>query len=196
MSRDGRPERTALAKEPFVRRPLSLAQRARPGRSWDERLVARAPALYRAVASFALSLPPRAHLRRAFVERAARSAFAAYNRRDFELVLVAYDPQIEFHSAMSGLLDLESAYHGHDGLRRFWALWLEAWEEFEFEPAELIDFRKQTLFLIKVHARAGESGIEAPHELAISVTYRGGAIVRHEEWRAWADALEGLGVRS
>lgn len=43
-----------------------------------------------------------------------------------------------------GIPDLSEVYRGHDGVRRFWRQWLDAWDEIEIDytdPVELFDGR-------------------------------------------------------
>jgi hypothetical protein len=96
-----------------------------PSRSRNlvERLMVRFPYLYRRLTAFAQRrLPnPRSRLRRAILRRESISAYAAFNRRDFELMLVRYAPDVEFEFD-PGLqtLDLSGTFRGHqeilDGL--------------------------------------------------------------------------------
>lgn len=53
------------------------------------------------------------------MEAIARSFIEAFNRRDADGLVALADPEIEFHP--TPLVQTDSRYHGHDGLRR----WLE-----------------------------------------------------------------------
>jgi hypothetical protein len=41
-----------------------------------------------------------------------------------------YDPEIEWDATRGGdhVSDVASLYHGHDGVRAYWAAWLAAWQ--------------------------------------------------------------------
>src|SRR5439155_16969484 len=126
----------------YVRRRISLGP-ARSRRSLDQRLRARMPALLlRAIASRVLSLSPRSRLRRAFLEQATRSGYDAYNRRDWDVVLSAYDPQVEIR--LHHVEGLDGVQQGHEGWRHYWRFWFEAWEESHMEPEEILDFQDRT----------------------------------------------------
>jgi hypothetical protein len=52
----------------------------------------------------------------------------ALNRRDREVVLAAFDPEVELNFfGLPGALDTEDRYHGHEGFIRYWATIDEAW---------------------------------------------------------------------
>ncbi len=65
-------------------------------RSLDERLLARFPALYQRLAVITRRLSPGSRLRRALLRRASSSGWAAFNRRDVDLMLIRYAPDVEF----------------------------------------------------------------------------------------------------
>jgi SnoaL-like domain len=78
----------------------------------------RSPGLYKRWAALALGLlSPGSRLRRASARRAFISGWAAFNRRDFELMLVRYAPDVEFEfNPGQQALDLGGIFHGHEGL--------------------------------------------------------------------------------
>ena len=67
--------------------------RASRRRTLDERLGVRFPGLARLSGKALFRLPPRSRLRQAILARAMTRAYAAANRRDFELILTANDPE-------------------------------------------------------------------------------------------------------
>jgi ketosteroid isomerase-like protein len=175
----------------YVRRRISLGP-TRSRRSLDQQLRAHAPALSRAIASRVLSRSPRSRLRQALQAQAARSGFDAYNRRDWEVVLSLYDPQVEIR--LHHVEGIEGVHHGHEGWRHYWRLWFEAMEESHMEPEEIVDFQDRTLFLGWTRTRAAGSGLEMKQPTAWLLTYRAGAVVLHEEWWDQAMALEAVGL--
>src|SRR3954468_19821041 len=83
-----------------VRSRVSLpSERASQRRALDERLFVRFPAAYRLLADRLMRLPPRSRLRRLILARIAGRAAAAVNRRDFDVLFLAFDPGIEYHPA-------------------------------------------------------------------------------------------------
>jgi ketosteroid isomerase-like protein len=75
-----------------------------------------------------------------------RRAIEAFNARDTDALIELFDPQIEYHSAMTtpGGAD----YRGHDGMRRYFDDLEDAWgDEFRVEPEAYFDLGEHTLLL-------------------------------------------------
>src|SRR4051812_4902592 len=68
----------------------------RQHRTLDERLFVRFPMLYQGFASVWSRLPNRSRLRRRVLLRITAQATSAANRRDFDVLLIGFHPQIEF----------------------------------------------------------------------------------------------------
>src|SRR4051812_40672652 len=66
-------------------------------RTPEQRLFARFPGLYRLLADAVSRLPPGSRLRRLMLARSIGLAYAAANRRDFDFVLIGWDPGSEYH---------------------------------------------------------------------------------------------------
>jgi hypothetical protein len=82
--------------------------------------------------------------------------FEAFNRQDFEAVLILCHPQGEFRPALdlveSGIA--EPSYYGHAGYMASMSDWLSAWVDFLIEPQELIDLGDRVVVLAKRSAWA------------------------------------------
>src|SRR5436190_13864804 len=130
-----------------TRIPISpLSERAAQRRTLDEHLFARFPGLYRLLARALAGLPQRSRLRRLTVGRAIQRGYAALNRRDYDVVLMRSDPAVEYRP--NGDLippDLDPVFYGHHGYRRLWTRWFDAFEDFRWEPKEIIDFGDKLL---------------------------------------------------
>ena len=115
-----------------VRPPSGSASRRR---TVDERLRVRAPALFQRYSEAVLRLPPRSRIRQAALARAMTRAYAAANRRDFELILASNDPaSYEYHPSVDLLPpDFDSVYRGHQGYLAFWRRWLDAFEDIRWD---------------------------------------------------------------
>jgi hypothetical protein len=105
-----------------VRSRLSLPSgRSAQRRSLDERFFVRFPAAYRLGAAAWMRLSPECRLRRLFLARIGGRAMAAVNRRDFGVLFLAIDPNIEYHPAGDQLpLDMDEVSHGHKGYEKVW----------------------------------------------------------------------------
>ena len=80
-----------------VRIPVTpLRPPASERRTLDERFFARLPGLYRLIAPLLTRVPVGSRRRRWLVTRLIRRAYAAGNRRDFEVILVGYHPEREY----------------------------------------------------------------------------------------------------
>ena len=97
-------------------------------------------------------------------EELVREGFRAYNARDMGALMPLLDPAIEVHND-SGLLNA-GTFHGHDGYRRWTALWEEAWEDFQNTPQE-VEAIGDSHVVARVHAngRGRGSGVEVSREV-------------------------------
>ena len=80
-----------------------------------------------------MRMPPR--LRRLLTARRMWQAYAAANRRDFDSVLVGWDPASEYHPSADLIApDQEAVFYGHDGYRQLWRYWLDAFQDIRWDP--------------------------------------------------------------
>jgi ketosteroid isomerase-like protein len=88
-----------------------------------------------------------------------RAAFELWNKGDYEGVLAYAHPDVVWRISPF-LPDVESVYEGHDGLRRFFRTFTEAWEENWFTIERVIDERPgQILVELKFIGKARD-GLE------------------------------------
>jgi ketosteroid isomerase-like protein len=171
-----------------------LSERASRRRSLDERLVVRLPALYRLLAGAFMRLPPRSRLRRLMLARRAQRAYAAANRRDFDLVLVGWDPGSEYRPSADLLPpDLEAVFHGHDGMRKLWRYWLDAFEDIRWDPEEILDFGDRFLVTAQQRGHGSGSGVAVSEPVFQLFTLRRGLVLRQEDFLDRSKALEAAG---
>ncbi|MDQ4040283.1 MAG: nuclear transport factor 2 family protein [Actinomycetota bacterium] len=176
-----------------VPRPLRIRSRRTGGRSPVEALTARFPGLYRRGAAIVLALPSGSRLRQALVSRWIAMFFEAYNRRDADLMFVAFDPEVEARLAESGGVpigaDFDRAWRGTDGFRRLWKQWDDVWDGLRNEGGQLLDLGDRILTLVHFVGRGRASGAEIRHQAAQLFTLRDGRVVRWEQWWEWDEAL-------
>jgi hypothetical protein len=72
----------------------------------------------------------------------ARALADAFNRRDWDAFLALTDDGIEVESR---LVAMEGAYHGREGMRRWWNNFLGAFPDYTVEIEELRDLGDVTL---------------------------------------------------
>jgi ketosteroid isomerase-like protein len=173
-----------------------LSERASKRRSLDQRLVVRFPGLYRLLADGFMRLPPRSRLRRSILVRNVGMAYAAANRRDFDSVLVGWDPASEYRPS-SDLMppDLETIFYGHDGYRQLWRYWLDAFEDIRWDPKEILDFGDRFLVRAQQRGRGSGSGVAVSEPVFQLFTLRRGLVVRQEDFLDRSKALEAVGLR-
>jgi ketosteroid isomerase-like protein len=166
-------------------------------RKLEERLMVRFPSLYRRLAALAQRrlLNPRSRLRRAILRRGNTSAWAAFNRRDFELMLVRYASDVEFEfDPGEQTLGLSGTFRGHEAMAEALGELIEGWGQFELEPAYILDLGDRVLALGFQHARGHASGVQLEQEVAQLVTVREGLVVRDVHFFTWEEGLGAAGL--
>jgi ketosteroid isomerase-like protein len=130
-------------------------------RSLDERLFVRLPVLYHLIAAALTRLPPRSRFRRLIPTRYVRRAYAAINRRDFEVLFLGLDPHIEYIAAgdvlPSGMFPPVS--HGHAGYEGNWRQLIDSFEDFRVEPEEIFDMGDTLLACNRYVGHGSGSGV-------------------------------------
>jgi ketosteroid isomerase-like protein len=142
-------------------------------------------------------LPSRSRLRRSIAARRVQRAYAAANRRDFDLVLVGWDSASEYRPSADLLPpDVEPVFHGHDGMRQLWRYWLDAFEDIRWDPEEMLDFGgEQVLVTTQQSGRGSASGASVSEPVFQLFTLRRGLVVRQEDFLDRSTALEAAGLR-
>ena len=140
-----------------------------------------------------MRLPPGSRLRRLILTRISGRAAAAVNRRDFEALFLAIDPEIEYHPNGDQLpLDMEAVSHGHDGYEKVWRLMIDSFEDFSVEPLEAIELGDQLLATTRYTGHG--SGIGVPVDIPrVQLKWRG-LVVWQRDFSDRADALEAAGL--
>jgi hypothetical protein len=164
-------------------------------RTLDERLRLLLPGLSRHLVAAILRLPPRSRIRRAALARAMVRAYAAANRRDFELILLAYDPTSYEYRPSVDLLppDFDPVYHGHQGYLDFWSRWLDAFEDIRWDPEEMLDFGERVLVTTRQSGHGSGSGVAVSMPVYQLFTLRRGMVESQEDFLDRAKALEAAG---
>jgi hypothetical protein len=173
-----------------------LSERARQRRTLDQRLFVRSPAFYRLLAGAFMRLPPRSRLRRLIVARRVWQAYAAGNRRDFDVLLLGIDPGgYEYHPSPDLMPpDLETVFHGPDGYLQLWRYWLDAFEDIRWDPEEILDFGDRFLVTAQQRGHGSGSGVAVSEPVFQVFTLRRGLVVRQEDFRERSKALEAAGL--
>jgi ketosteroid isomerase-like protein len=116
----------------------------------------------------------------------------AVTRGDAEAAVALSDPEIEFLSvlAVSG-----RAYHGHDGVRQYFADVAAAWSEWRVEVHRIVPAPDgRVVIAMTMHFRGKESGAAFSDQTAHVWTLRGGKLLRNEPYREPKEALRAAGA--
>jgi ketosteroid isomerase-like protein len=122
-----------------------------------------------------------------------QKAIEAYNRRDIEAMLVLSHPEAEWYP-VTAQIEGDDAYHGHEGLRQWWANVDATFEELEASVEEIRDLGDTVLALGRLRARF-RSGVPFDTEIGWLTRYRDGLAVWGRAYQSHADALEAGGLR-
>jgi ketosteroid isomerase-like protein len=117
--------------------------------------------------------------------------------QDAVTVLAIYDPEIEWDISLAParhLLGEPHVFRGHNGLKKFFRAWYEAWEVVKPDLEELIDEGDRVIAIETTRGRGRASGlsVELPH---VSVwTIREGKIIRVQWFATRDEAREATGL--
>jgi ketosteroid isomerase-like protein len=175
-----------------VRYRVSLpSERASQRRSLDERFFIRFPSLYRRLADAWMRLSARSRLRRLVLTRIAERAGAAVNRRDFDVLFLAIDPDIEYHPAGDQRPPgMDAVMHGHEGYEEVWRQMIDSFEDFHAEPEEVLDLGDQLLATTQYRGHGSGSGVPVNVPLFQLLRLRRGLVVWQEDFSDRSEALE------
>jgi ketosteroid isomerase-like protein len=126
-----------------------------------------------------------------------RRLYDAVARRDVGSVLALYDPEVEVvggGGTPGDRLEGPRVYRGHDGLRRLFSEYYDAWARVEDDCEELIDAGEQVISVVTSRARGRVSGLEVEWHPVGVWTIREGKILRAEWFGSREEALKAAGL--
>jgi ketosteroid isomerase-like protein len=178
-----------------VRTPVAVRSETRR-RKLDERILVRIPSLARMLANAWSRLPPRSCLRRSTLALFVRRGCEAVNRRDFEVLFLVLDPDIEFRFAGAFVLpDLPGVQRGHEGYRRLWEYGIEVMGDLRLEIDEVTDYGDRLINAGRQMGHGSSSGVAVNQVVFQLLTLRRGLVVRQEDFTDRDKALEAAGLR-
>lgn len=120
----------------------------------------------------------------------AHRSIDAVNRRDLDAFLALMHEDVE---SVSRIVAIEGGLHGHDGVRRWWENWFEAFPDYRFEVAATRDLGDLTLTSFRAVGRGGGSKLPLEDKAYLAIRWRDGAAVRWQVFNTEAEALEAVG---
>ena len=165
--------------------------RASGRRTVDERLLLRFPSLYRKFARRLSGMPSGSRLRRLMLARRVERAYAAANRRDFDLVLLGWEDEAEYRPGADLIApDQEAVFIGRDGYLRMWRNWLGAFGDLRFEPEEMIDFGDAFLVTAQQSGHGLGSGVAVSKPVFQLFHTRGGMVTQQRDFSNRSEAVK------
>ena len=148
-----------------------------------------------------LRLPTGSRLRRAMLVRLAGQAASASNRRDFDVLLLGFDPEIDYRVVSAGpgggiAPDLAGHHFGHEGYRYIWRAMLEGFEDLTLEPEELLDLGDRMISTTRLRGHGSGSGAPIDQVLFQVFTFRRGLVIKQEDFADREAALAAAGLRT
>jgi ketosteroid isomerase-like protein len=128
-----------------------------------------------------------------------RQLHEAFARGENQSPFAVYDPDIEWDMSRSlaPLPGEEAIYHGHDGVRRYWRAWLQAWETIDAPVERVVDAGEEVVVLLgRATLRGKMSGAEVEIPPWAQVwTLREGKVIRMRLYPDHAEGLKAAGLR-
>jgi ketosteroid isomerase-like protein len=122
----------------------------------------------------------------------ARAVLDALGRRDTARLIELADSEVEWHSFF--VLGEGSAYHGHDGTRRYMSNLEDAFEIGRAEIDDALGVDEVALVVGRIHYRGKESGVESQVPTGWVLKFRDRKLVYFRAFREPAAALETVGL--
>ena len=120
-----------------------------------------------------------------------RESYQAFNRRDWDTFLALVDEEVEIESR---LVAMEGAYHGHEGLRRWWDDFLGAFPDYTVEIEEVRDLGEVTLAHMRGWGHTADSATPLVDPSWHPVRWRDGKVVWWRNCPTEKEALEAVGL--
>jgi hypothetical protein len=105
--------------------------------------------------------------------------------------MASMDEDVE---AVSRLVAVEGDYHGHDGMRRWWANVLDAFPDYSLEVLEVRDLGDSTLSDLRGRGHGASSDVPFEQKLWHLVEWRGEKVTSWRSFETEAEALEAAGL--
>ena len=124
--------------------------------------------------------------------------YEAFSRRDVDGILSLCDPDVEIYKDPD-VVEMVSALtpRGREGIARYLSGWLESWDLYEPQVAELREAGPDdVVVLVDLHARGRGSQFDLREEIADVLTFRGERLSRLRLHVTRETALRDAGLES
>ena len=123
---------------------------------------------------------------------ALRAVYDEWEKGDFRAGGDLLDPDVLFMPRT----DLTDAgrYLGPEGMAEFMRGWLKAWTDFTVAAQEFIEAENSVVVAVRIEGIGPESRTPTGLHFFDVWTFRGRAVVRRQQYRDRADALEAVGL--
>jgi ketosteroid isomerase-like protein len=123
-----------------------------------------------------------------------KDAYETFAREGLDRFVEHFTDDVDYR-AVEGAPDDSGPIHGKDAVRAWLQDWIDTFDEFWFEPVELIDAGEDTVVAVeRFGGRAKLSGIETDQTEAVVYSIRGGKLARCREYATREQALEAAGL--
>jgi ketosteroid isomerase-like protein len=127
-----------------------------------------------------------------------RKLYDAANRRDIEGALEQIHPEMELRLALELVEPVDAGgrreLRGHDGVRQFFEMLAESWDEVSTEVTDLVEGRDGYLLGFETWTVRGPQGIEIDTEMVDVYGFKDGLISRCDGFRDKNEAMAAFGV--
>ncbi len=120
-----------------------------------------------------------------------RRIVGAFCAGDWRTALNGYDEAVELDQSR---MPDGGIYHGHQGMREFYARWVGSWDHFDAHPVEFIDAGDATIVVMQISGTGKGSGASVTMRSADLYTVANGKVVRHVGYPNASQALEAAGL--
>jgi ketosteroid isomerase-like protein len=122
-----------------------------------------------------------------------RNAFDTFGAEGIDAALSFYSPDVVWYPDNRWLDD--SAYRGHDGMRRLSAAFSENFDDFRFEVHDIRDAQDRVVALVEMIGRIKRSGAEVSQRRGFVVSgFRDGKFREVRTFPSWSEALKAAGL--
>ena len=125
------------------------------------------------------------------VERVYR-VIDAVNRRDLDALLALMDEEVE---SVPRIVAIEGGLHGHEGVRKWWENWFQAFPDYVIEIVEVRDLGSLLLTTLRPIGHGRGSDLPVQDALFFLSWWRDGKAIRWQTVATEAEALEAAGLR-